>query len=69
MVVLESWVSVKAFVWRLYPPAARLERFAKATVEINGTTIPKDMVVMVPVYALHRDPDLWPEPEDFNPDR
>ncbi|XP_056227534.1 cytochrome P450 3A27-like [Seriola aureovittata] len=54
---------------RLYPPAARIERVAKETVKINGVTIPKDIVVMIPVYALHRDPELWPEPEEFKPDR
>uniref|UniRef100_A0A8C5E554 unspecific monooxygenase n=1 Tax=Gouania willdenowi TaxID=441366 RepID=A0A8C5E554_GOUWI len=54
---------------RLYPPLARLERMAKETVKINGTTIPKGMLVMVPVYALHRDSDLWPEPEEFKPER
>ncbi len=57
------------FANRLYPPAARLERMAKETVKINGITIPKGMLVMVPVYALHRDPELWPEPEEFKPDR
>uniref|UniRef100_A0A7N5ZYV0 Cytochrome P450 3A n=1 Tax=Anabas testudineus TaxID=64144 RepID=A0A7N5ZYV0_ANATE len=54
---------------RLYPIAARLERVAKATVEINGLVIPKGMVVMVPTWPLHRDPDLWSEPEKFKPER
>lgn len=54
---------------RLYPPIARLDRKAKETVRIKGITIPKDMAVIVPVYALHRDPELWPEPEEFRPDR
>ncbi|XP_047435259.1 cytochrome P450 3A27-like [Mugil cephalus] len=54
---------------RLYPPAARLERIAKETVKINGIQVPKGMTVMVPVYALHRDPELWPEPEEFRPER
>lgn len=54
---------------RLYPIAPRLERVAKATVEINGLVIPKGMVVMVPTWPLHRDPDLWPEPEEFKPER
>uniref|UniRef100_A0A3Q3EK15 Cytochrome P450 3A n=1 Tax=Labrus bergylta TaxID=56723 RepID=A0A3Q3EK15_9LABR len=48
---------------RLYPPAARLERVAKEKVKINGITIPKDMLVMVPVYALHHDPELWQSPK------
>ncbi|KAM6942043.1 cytochrome P450 3A30-like [Lycodopsis pacificus] len=54
---------------RLYPPAGRIDRVAKETVKISGVTIPKDMMVMIPVYALHRDPELWPEPEEFKPDR
>ncbi|XP_049610661.1 cytochrome P450, family 3, subfamily A, polypeptide 65 [Syngnathus scovelli] len=54
---------------RLYPIANRLERVAKASVEVNGVTIPKETVIMVPVYALHRDPSLWPEPEAFKPER
>uniref|UniRef100_A0AAQ5ZFB1 unspecific monooxygenase n=1 Tax=Amphiprion ocellaris TaxID=80972 RepID=A0AAQ5ZFB1_AMPOC len=54
---------------RVYPPVARTERVTKETVKINGITIPKDMAVLIPIYALHRDPELWPEPEEFNPDR
>lgn len=54
---------------RLYPIASRLERMAKASVEINGVTIPKGTVISVPIYTLQRDPALWPEPEDFKPER
>ncbi|XP_057680091.1 cytochrome P450 3A40-like isoform X2 [Corythoichthys intestinalis] len=54
---------------RLYPIATRLERVAKTSVEVCGVTIPKNSVVMVPIYALHRDPSLWPEPESFKPER
>ncbi|KAG7234796.1 hypothetical protein INR49_003943 [Caranx melampygus] len=53
---------------RLYPIAARLERVAKATVEINGLVIPKDMVVMVPTWPLHRDPDLFSKENKENID-
>ncbi|XP_072240882.1 cytochrome P450 3A30-like [Leuresthes tenuis] len=54
---------------RLYPPAVRLERMTKETVKINGITVPKDTIVMVPIYAMHHDPELWPEPEEFKPER
>ncbi|KAM3864640.1 cytochrome P450 3A40-like [Diretmus argenteus] len=54
---------------RLYPIAPRLERVAKAAVEINGLVIPKDMVVIVPTWVLHRDPELWTDPLEFKPDR
>ncbi|XP_042340510.1 cytochrome P450 3A19-like [Plectropomus leopardus] len=54
---------------RLYPPAGRFERVAKETVKINGIKIPKGMPVIIPVYALHHDPELWPEPEEFKPER
>lgn len=54
---------------RLYPIASRLERVAKASVEINGLVIPKGMVVLVPTWPMHRDPEIWPEPEKFKPER
>ncbi|KAM4040323.1 cytochrome P450 3A9-like [Anomaloglossus baeobatrachus] len=54
---------------RMYPPAGRLERVSKQTVELNGVTIPKGVVCMIPTYALHNDPELWPEPEEFRPER
>ncbi|XP_074014335.1 cytochrome P450 3A12-like [Numenius arquata] len=54
---------------RLYPVGGRIERVCKKTVELNGVTIPKGVVVMIPVYVLHRDPECWPEPEEFRPER
>nr|XP_056722611.1 cytochrome P450 3A9-like [Euleptes europaea] len=54
---------------RLYPLGGRLERLSKRDVEINGVTILKGMVVIIPPYILHRDPEYWPEPEEFRPER
>uniref|UniRef100_A0A5F9CNH3 Thromboxane-A synthase n=1 Tax=Oryctolagus cuniculus TaxID=9986 RepID=A0A5F9CNH3_RABIT len=54
---------------RLYPIAGRLERVCKKDVDINGTFIPKGTIVMMPSYALHRDPQHWTEPDEFRPER
>ncbi|XP_040830886.1 cytochrome P450 3A6-like isoform X1 [Ochotona curzoniae] len=54
---------------RLYPIASRFERVCKKDFEINGVFIPKGTVVVIPVYALHYDPKLWPEPYEFHPER
>uniref|UniRef100_A0A8C7JKQ2 Cytochrome P450 3A n=1 Tax=Oncorhynchus kisutch TaxID=8019 RepID=A0A8C7JKQ2_ONCKI len=54
---------------RLYPVMLRLERVAKKMVEINGIVIPKDCIVLVPTWTLHRDPEIWSDPEEFMPER
>ncbi|KAG9479884.1 hypothetical protein GDO78_011748 [Eleutherodactylus coqui] len=54
---------------RLYPAAGRIERVCKTTTEINGVTIPKGVLTVIPAFVLHRDPELWPEPEEFRPER
>ncbi|XP_041656171.1 cytochrome P450 3A27-like [Cheilinus undulatus] len=54
---------------RLYPIGNRIERMSKASVEVNGLTIPKGTTIMIPVYTLQRDPALWDEPDTFKPER
>nr|XP_042123646.1 cytochrome P450 3A11-like isoform X10 [Peromyscus maniculatus bairdii] len=54
---------------RLYPNANRIYRACKQDVEIDGVFILKGFLVMVPIYALHHDPEYWPEPEEFRPER
>uniref|UniRef100_A0A8C0GPA8 unspecific monooxygenase n=1 Tax=Chelonoidis abingdonii TaxID=106734 RepID=A0A8C0GPA8_CHEAB len=54
---------------RLFPFGGRIERVCKKDVEINGVTISKGTVVMIPPYLLHRIPEYWPEPEEFRPER
>uniref|UniRef100_A0ABI7WDK8 unspecific monooxygenase n=1 Tax=Felis catus TaxID=9685 RepID=A0ABI7WDK8_FELCA len=53
----------------LYPLSGRLERICKRDVEINGVFIPQGTVVVVPTFILHRDLELWSEPEEFHPTR
>ncbi|KAF8768477.1 Cytochrome P450 3A13 like protein [Argiope bruennichi] len=56
---------------RLYPPAIRSERMAFEDYELGdtGITIPKGTIVTIPIYAMHRDPDVFPDPDKFDPDR
>ncbi|XP_006997692.3 cytochrome P450 3A11-like isoform X2 [Peromyscus maniculatus bairdii] len=54
---------------RLYPITNRIFRTGKQDDKIGGVFIPKGSLVMVPIYALHHDPEYWPEPEEFHPER
>nr|CAA55887.1 unnamed protein product [Rattus norvegicus] len=54
---------------RLYPIGNRLERVCKKDIELDGLFIPKGSVVTIPTYALHHDPQHWPKPEEFHPER
>ncbi|XP_069131898.1 cytochrome P450 3A29-like [Argopecten irradians] len=54
---------------RLYPPAMRFNRMCVRTTKVKDITIPAGMAVMVPVYAIHHDPEVWENPKVFNPER
>ncbi|XP_032086885.1 LOW QUALITY PROTEIN: cytochrome P450 3A9-like [Thamnophis elegans] len=54
---------------RLRPGAGQLQRVCKNTIELNGITIPKGMGIMIPPAILHNNPENWPEPEKFRPER
>jgi cytochrome P450 len=54
---------------RLYPPAAMLSREAIADDEILGVPIPAGTVVSISPYVLHRRPNLWINPDAFDPSR
>ncbi|XP_010544458.1 PREDICTED: cytochrome P450 76C4-like [Tarenaya hassleriana] len=55
---------------RLHPVAPILfpHRSSQTTV-IAGYTIPKDTTVFFNMWAIQRDPSLWDDPLEFNPDR
>ncbi len=54
---------------RMYPPAERTDRESTRDTTINGINIPKDTKVVLLIYPQHYDPEIWPEPEKFNPYR
>ncbi|XP_014204417.1 probable cytochrome P450 6a13 [Copidosoma floridanum] len=56
---------------RKYPPVAVLMRKSVKEYTFPGTsvTIPKDTRVWIPAYAIQRDPQIYPNPEVFDPER
>ncbi len=54
---------------RLYPPAWAVGRLAVKDLEIGGYHIPKDSLVLMSQYVMHRDPRYYENPERFNPER
>ena len=54
---------------RLYPPAWITNRQAISGDEILGHRIPAGAFVMLSPYVLHRHPDYWDRPDDFDPER
>jgi cytochrome P450 family 6 len=56
---------------RKYPPLAILNRVCTKRYEISGTNIilEKGMQVVIPTLGLHYDPQFFPDPEKFDPER
>lgn len=54
---------------RLCPPGAAVGRLAMTDIAVDGFRIPAGTNIIVSIYALHRDPALWEDPERFDPDR
>ncbi|XP_037498618.1 cytochrome P450 3A24-like [Rhipicephalus sanguineus] len=56
---------------RLFPATARLQRSGDIDYVLGDTGIklPKGCYLYIPVYAMHHDPELFPDPESFRPQR
>ena len=67
--VLPYTAAVFAEALRLFPPAWAIGRRALEDVEIQGSRIPKDDIVLLCPYVTHRDSRWFPEPDAFRPER
>ncbi|XP_042210514.1 cytochrome P450 4C1-like isoform X2 [Homarus americanus] len=54
---------------RIFPPVATISRAIQEEVVINNYCIPAGTSVTVFIYKLHHDPEQFPDPEVFDPDR
>ncbi len=54
---------------RLYPTVWVTARDTVNDDQVDGVRIPANARVVISPYVTHRDPDLWPEPESFDPER
>ncbi|CAN7989346.1 unnamed protein product [Ixodes hexagonus] len=62
MVILETL--------RMYPPVIYFtSRLCTEKITVADKCLPAGVSVMVPVWHVHHDPELWPEPFSFKPER
>lgn len=55
---------------RCYPPVVSfITRTCAEDYDYNGLKIPGGMIILIPVYQLNHDPNLWNQPEKFDPER
>ena len=56
-------------VLRLHTPPFFYDRTCTESCTIDGVHFPKNINVLVPIYAIHMDPAIWKDPGKFDPGR
>jgi sterol 14-demethylase len=54
---------------RLHPPLVTLMRHVRKDFDYKGCTIPAGDTIVISPYAAHRIPEIFPDPERFDPHR
>ncbi|XP_053205065.1 cytochrome P450 4c21-like [Panonychus citri] len=54
---------------RLYPPVPFIGRELDEPIEINGYYLPKGPTTMINILSIHRDPRIYPNPTEYDPER
>ncbi|GJQ72805.1 hypothetical protein Trydic_g1455 [Trypoxylus dichotomus] len=54
---------------RLYPSVPGIARVIGQDISIDGYEIPKGTQALLHIYQVHRDPEQFPDPDMFEPDR
>lgn len=58
-------------ILRKYPPIPFVPRLTtkEYTCAETKVTIPKNMTIVIPIYAIHHDPHIYENPDEFRPER
>lgn len=49
--------------------ACSLDRESTEEMDFAGLHLPKKMLITIPVYSIHTNPQSWPDPMKFDPER
>ncbi|XP_042658780.1 cytochrome P450 4F22 [Tyto alba] len=53
---------------RLHPPVTAVSRRCTQDIALrDGRVIPKGIICLLSIYGTHHNPDIWPEPQVYNP--
>lgn len=62
--------STKPETLRMYPPVSDIHRWVSKDYRLpNGSILPAETAVIIPALAFSRDPDIFPNPMQFDPSR
>jgi cytochrome P450 len=54
---------------RIWPPGLFGGRWSTRPFSLLGHTVPADRLILYSPYVSHRLPEVWPDPEEFRPER
>jgi len=54
---------------RVRPVVAQIGRILTTETVIDGCVLPAGTMIIIPMTVIHRDPDLYPDPQVFRPER
>jgi cytochrome P450 len=49
--------------------AAFITREVEEPTQVGPYLIPPNVTIQIPVWQIHHDPEIWPEPNKFDPER
>jgi cytochrome P450 family 6 len=69
--VFKNYICFQTETLRKYPPVDNLLRTASKDYKIpdSNLIIEKDTLTFIPVIGIHYNPEIYPEPETFDPER